>query len=585
MPFFSCTFQILIRATAPSITHTHHCPLQLILKRGVSTQLIYSCNVKIGSLCRAGKIQYARNVFDEMPTRDVVTWNAMITGYWQNGLIEESKRLFELMPERNVVSWNSMIAGCVDDGRIEEAYYEYFRRMPKRNTASWNAMISGFVRFDRVEEAEELFEAMPSRNVVSFTAMIDGYARIGEVERARALFDCVPKKNDVTWAVMISGYVDNGKVFEAKELFDVMPEKNVVATTAMITGYFKEGMAEQARDLFEGIQHRDLVSWNAMIAGYEQNGNCEEALKLYLQLLAVGIKPDHSTLVSVLTACSSLSCLKEGRQAHGHVVKEGFEPNISVCNALITMYSKCGLVQDSEAAFRQLKTSDDLVSWNTIIAGYAQHGHYEKAISLFTDINSTGLKPDGITFLSLLSACGHAGKVNESLEWFNSMIAEYGIEPRVEHYACVIHTLCRAGQLEKAFHLIREMPFEADAGVWGALLAACWVFLNVELGEFAARRLLDLQPENSGTYVMLSNIYAAVGNWRGVMEVRGLMKEQGVKKQPGYSWIEFGNKVHFFLGDDISHPEIGNIHSELQGIYLQMKASDDLRGSFVDLES
>ncbi|XP_010267060.1 PREDICTED: pentatricopeptide repeat-containing protein At4g02750-like [Nelumbo nucifera] len=569
--------QILIRSTLlfnPSHSYSSRLSFQVFI-RSVSTQEIYECNIQIGSLSRSGKIEAARELFDKMPERDVVSWNAIITGYWQNGLFEESKRLFQLMPKRNVVSWNSMIAGCVENESIDEAFY-YFQNMTERNTASWNAMISGLGKYGHIEEATRLFEKMPRRNVISYTAMIDGYAQNGEIERARALFNRMPRKNSVSWTVMISGYVENGKFAEARELFDLMPEKNVVVITAMITGYCKEGNTEGARSLFNELHHRDLVSWNAMIAGYAQNGNGEEALKLLYTMLKMGVRVDHSTLVSVLTACSSLASLKEGKEIHLLVVRSGFESNISVCNALITMYSKCGSICDSELAFGQI-SSPDLVSWNTIIAGYAQHGHYEKALGLISEMELNGFKPDGITFLSILSACAHAGKVKESTYWFHSMVSHYGITPRAEHYACLVDMLSRAGQLEKAYEVIQQMPFEPDSGVWGALLSACRVYLNVELGELAAEKLVELEPLNPCAYVMLSNIYAATGMWRDVTRVRSLMKEQGVKKQPGYSWTEIANKVHLFLGGDISHPEIDKIHLELKRIGLQMRMMDDFQ--------
>ncbi|PIA52036.1 hypothetical protein AQUCO_01000132v1, partial [Aquilegia coerulea] len=534
---------------------------------------IYSRNVTIGQLTRAGNVDAARHVFDKMPVRDVVTWNSMLTGYWQSGFIDESKRLFMLMPEKNVVSWNSMIAGCVENERIDEACV-YFCKMPERNTSSWNAIISGLVRNGRIKEATSLFEEMPQRNVISYTAMMDGYAQNGEIERARDLFDQIPHKNAVSWTVMIRGYVDNGNFAEAKALFEMMPNKNIVAITAMITGYCKEGEMENARCLFEDTRNKDLISWNAMIAGYEQNGNAEEALNMTYKMLEMGMKPDHATLISILCACSSLASLKQGRQFHVYVVKENFESHGSVCNALTTMYNKCGSIPDAEAVFRQLDIPG-LVSWNTIIAGYAHHGYYDKAIGSFDKMRSNGLKPDGITFLNILSSCGHAGKVKESMNWFRSMANDYGITPRAEHYACIIDILSRAGQLVKAYKIIIQMPFEADARVWGALLSACRVYSNVKLGELAATRLIELEPHNCGTYIMMSNIYAAVGMWKEVVRVRGLMKDQGVKKQPGHSWIEFENRVHIFLGGDVSHPDIDKIHLELGWIGLQMTMVDD----------
>ncbi|XWS29566.1 hypothetical protein CRYUN_Cryun24cG0039900 [Craigia yunnanensis] len=366
-----------------------------------------------------------------------------------------------------------MIAGCVENGSVDEAF-EYFKAMPERNTESYNAMISGFIRWDKIDEAVKLFEEMPRKN----------------------------------------------------GLYERMPNKNVVAMTAMIMGYFKEGRVEDARVLFDGIRYKDLVCGNAMMTGYAQNGNGEEALKL----VKLGIQPDNLTLVSVFTACSGLASVKEGRQIHVLVIKNGFELDLSLCNSLITMYKKCGSIADAEQAFRQTNGAG-LVSWNTIISAFAHHGLYEKAVDFFNQMEAVGVKPDGVTFLSLLPACGHAGKVNESMDFFDLMVKKYGIYPRSEHYSCLVDILSRAGQLEKASKIIREMPFEADAGVWGALPAACSIYLNVELGELAAKRIVEWNPHHSGAYVVLFNIYAAAGMWDEVTRVRLQMKEQGVKKQ------------------------------------------------------
>ncbi|KAD7117539.1 hypothetical protein R6Q59_005846 [Mikania micrantha] len=531
---------------------------------------VYKSNVRIGRLSREGKMDLARKLFDEMPNRDVVSWNAIITGYWKNGLIEESKRLFDSMPLRNVVSWNSMIAGCIECGSIDAAYL-YFNEMPKRNIASWNAMISGFIRHEMIEESLKLFEEMPRRNVISYTAMIDGYAQIGEIEKARKLFESMPIRNEVSWTVMISAYVEIGKFDEAKELFGQMPYKNVVSVTSMITGYCKEGNMDDARVLFEQIQHRDDVSYNAMITGYAQNGRGEEALRLLIDMIRSRLRPDQYTLVSILAACSSLASLTEGKQTHALVFKYRFNTNVSVGNALITMYSKCGNILDFESIFEHICTPN-IVSWNTIIAAFAQHGLYEKAVCYFKKIELHGIEPDGITFLSLLSACGHAGMVKESLYWFESMKTIYKAEPRYEHYACLIDILGRSGQVEKAYKMIQEMPFEADFGVWGALLAGCCFSLNIELAELAAQEIMKLDPKNSGAYVMLSNIYAASGLWRKVTKVRLLMKENDVKKQTAFSWMEIDNMVHHFVGGDASHLAIDEVHAVIVQLYSHMKS-------------
>ncbi|XP_073010745.1 uncharacterized protein [Typha latifolia] len=530
MPTFS-------KIRAPLLLRFLTCYPRPFCVRTLSTVEVFHRNLKISALCRGGKIDAARQLFDEMPNRDVVSWNAIISAHWKNGDLAECTRLFNSMPERNVVSWNSMIAGCIENGRPDEAF-EYFNTMPKRNIASWNAMLSGFIKYDRLIEAEKMFSEMPQKNVISYTAMVDGFARHGEIAKARELFDRMPKRNMISWAAMVSGYVENGMFEEARRLFDQMPEKNVVVYTAMITGYSKEGKVEDARMVFNGIRTKDIVSWNAMIAGYVQNGHAEEALKLHIQMLELGVKPDHATLIAILTACSTLVLLQHGRLTHAVAIKTRLESNISLCNALMTMYSKCGSICESDLLFQNFE-SRDLVSWNTIIAAYAQHGRYEKVVALFRDMEASGLAPNGVTFLSILSACGHAG------------------------------------QLEKACDYIREMPFEAEGAVWGALLGACQTYPNLELGELAAKKLVLLDSQNSGAYVMLSNIYAASGMWSEVTRMRGLMKEQGVKKQPGYSWTEIADKVHLFLVGDASHPEISKIMSELQRIGLHMKMTDN----------
>lgn len=511
-----------------------------------STQDVYASNVRIAELFRDGKIESAHQLFDEMPKRDVVSWNAMVTGYWQNGYLEKAKLFFQSMPVRNVVTWNSMITSCFENELIDEAL-GYFSNMPEKNTRTWNAMISGFVRCGRIDEAARIFEEIPRKNVISYTAMIDGYAQVGEIEKGRALFDRMRYRNVVCWTVMITGYVENGGFDEAKKLFDRTPEKNVVAMTSMIIGYCMEGELEKGRILFNEIKCKDQISYNAMISGYAQNGYGEEALNLFIEMLRMGMHADHFTLISILIACSSLASLETGRQIHVCILKKGFVSYISVCNALITAYSKCGSILDSELSFSQLK-NPDLVSFNTIIAAFAQHGLYEKSVVYHHEMRLKDIEPDAITFLSLLSSCGHSGLVNESLYWFDSMVKMDKILPRPEHYACLVDMLSRAGHLQKAYDIIRDMPFEADLGIWGALLSGCCAYSNSDIGELAAKKLLEFDPKNSGAYVALSNIYAEAGLWKDVKRVRSLMKEHEVKKQPAFSWLEIANEVHFFCG-------------------------------------
>ncbi|MED6132204.1 hypothetical protein PIB30_017057 [Stylosanthes scabra] len=430
-----------------------------------------------------------------------------------------------------------------------------------------------------MREAQMVFDQMPRRNVVSYTAMIDGYAKMGGdggIARARALFEVMPQRNEVSWTVMISGLVENGLSEEAWELFERMPERNLVATTAMITGFCKDGKMDNARSLFEEIRCRDRVLWNIMVTGYAQNGRGEEALILFLQMLRSGTQPDEVTFVSLLTACANLASLEEGTQVYALVIKHGYDSDLSVSNALVTMYSKCGGIVDSELAFGKI-SHPDIVSWNSIIAAFAQHGLYVKARSYFDQMVTLSIRPDALTFLNLLAACCRAGRVDESMNLFHLMVHDYGIPARSEHYTCLVDVMSRAGQLQRAYKMIQEMPVEADSSIWGALLVACSVHSNVKLGELAASKILNLDPYNSGAYVMLSNIYAGAGMWKDVNRVRVLMKERGVKKQKGYSWIQIGNRIHCFVGGDPSHPNISDIQFALRMIALHMKVKGDTR--------
>ncbi|CAJ1938155.1 unnamed protein product [Sphenostylis stenocarpa] len=567
------TCLVSVSLTNTTVAHQRH-SLFLLATLFSSTRDVYHANLNITALSRAGNVEAARKLFDEMPTKDVVTWNSMLSAYSQNGLIQHSKSLFHSMPLRNVVSWNSIIAACVQNDDLDDAF-RYFTAAPEKNSASYNAVISGLARCGRVGDAQRLFEEMPCPNVVSYTTMVDAYARVeGGIGRARALFEAMPRRNAVSWTVMINGLVSKGLCEEAWEVFVRMPQKNDVARTAMITGFCKEGKLEEARALFEEIRCRDRVSWNIIITGYAQNGRGEETLNLFSQMIRTGMKPDDLTFVSVFIACASLASIEAGRQVHALVIKHGFDPDLSVSNNLITMHSKCGGIVDSELVFGQI-SHPDLISWNTIIAAFAQHGLYDKARSYFDQMVTVSVQPDGITFLSLLSACCRAGKIDESMNLFSLMVHNYGIPPRSEHYACLVDVMSRAGQLHRACKIIDEMPFKADSSIWGAVLAACSVHLNVKLGELAATRILNLDPNNSGAYVMLSNIYAAAGKWKDVHRIRVLMKEQGVKKQRAYSWLQIGNKVHYFVGGDPSHPNLNDIHVALRKITLHMKLKSD----------
>lgn len=366
-------------------------------------------------------------------------------------------------------------------------------------------------------------------------------------------------------------YARGGDILSAKKLFDTMPEKNLVSSTAMLTCYAKHGQIAAARELFDEFREKDVVCWNVMIDGYTQHGFPNEALALFRRMLKTKVRPNEVTAVAALSACGQIGALESGRWIHSYIENLGIKLNVQVGTALIDMYSKCGSLEDARLIFDKVNDKD-VVAWNSMIVGYAMHGFTIDAIRLFNEMLRIGLKPTDITFIGILNACAHAGLVDEGWRFFNSMKDEHAIEPKVEHYGCMVNLLGRCGQVEEANKLIKNMKVQPDSVMWGTLLGACSLHGNIDLGEEIAEYLVSQNLANSGTYILLSNIYAAKGNWDGVAKVRTLMKDSGVQKEPGCSSIEVNNKVHEFLAGDLRHPKSKDIYMMLDKISGWLKA-------------
>eukprot|EP01018_Ginkgo_biloba_P035644 Gb_29805 [translate_table: standard] len=507
---------------------------------------VFVANHLINMYAKCGSVVDARQVFDKMPTRNTFSWNTMIAGYVKFGNIEPALQLFDQMPERDVVSWNTMIAAFAQHGPGEEAL-KLFCRMQQAgvqlNHFSFTSVLSACAAQLALEQGRQIhahiIRAGFVLDVVVASALVDTYAKCGNIEDARQLFDKMPTRDVLSWTTMISGYAAFGNVECGRELFDKMPERN-------------------------------MISWTAMIGGYAQHGHGEDALKLFYEMELAGMKPDNFTFGSLLRACASIASMKQGKKIHAHLIKSRFESNVFVDSAVVDMYAKCGSIEDARRVFDKI-LKPDVVSWNAMIAGYAQHGHGKDALQLFEEMLQAGMKPDNITFIVVLSACSHAGLVDEGREYFNSMTRDHCITPKADHYVCLIDLFGRAGCLDEAVDCINNMPFEPNASAWNALLGACRIHGNMELGIRAAESLLQLEPQASSTYVLLSNIYAAVGRWDDVGKVRKLMKERRIKKEPGLSWIEVKNQVHSFIVEDRSHPQKEDIYAMLESLARQME--------------
>jgi pentatricopeptide repeat protein len=442
------------------------------------------------------------------------------------------------------------------------------------------------------------------------TALLDMYAKCGHLHYTRRVFEAMADKNDVTWSALIGGFVLCGRMLEALRLFkDMLAQglcflsptsvasalracanladlrigeqlhvllaksglhSDLTAGNSLLSMYAKAGLIDEATTLFDEMAVKDTVSYSALISGYVQNGMADEAFLVFRKMQACNVEPDVATMVSLIPACSHLAALQHGKCSHASVIVRGIASETAICNALIDMYAKCGRIDLSRQVF-DVMPARDIVSWNTMIAGYGIHGLGKEATALFLDMKNRACEPDDVTFICLISACSHSGLVTEGKRWFHMMEQKYGLTPRMEHYIGMVDLLARGGFLDEAYQFIQSMPLKADVRVWGALLGACRVHKNIDLGKQVSRIIQKLGPEGTGNFVLLSNIFSAAGRFDEAAEVRILQKEKGFKKSPGCSWIEINGSLHAFIGGDRSHPQSPQIYQELDSILVDIQ--------------
>eukprot|EP00253_Pinus_taeda_P001206 PITA_01206 len=545
-------------------------------------------NALVTMYAKCEQVEDACKVFDKMPERDTVSWNAMNVGYSQSGYAEEALELFCAMQEAgtkpNQVTLASVLKACA--GLTELGYGAQFHAYVIKTglelqVCVGTALVDMYGKFGAMVNSSKIFANMSERNVVSWTAMIAGYVQNTLSEEALHLFCQMQvagiKPNQFTFSSVLGACaglkaLEQGKQIHAHSIKAGF-ETHESLGSALITMYAKGGNTSDALEMFSRTSEPDFVSWTAMISGFALNGHGEEALKLFCQMHQKRIKPNEFTFGSVLGACAAQAPAVEiGKQVHACIMKSGYESAICVASALVTMYAKCGSIEAANKLFEKMRERD-IVCWNAMITGYAQHGCAKEALQLFEQMQQSGMNPDRISFVGVLSACSHVGFVDEGRGFFSSMIQDYNITPMTEHYACMVDLIGRAGHLDEAIDFINKMPIEVDAMVWRTLLSACRVHGNVELGKHAAEHILELEPQDSAAYVLLSNIYSAAGQWDDRAKVRKLMEDRRVKKETGYTWIEVNGKVHTFVARDRSHSHTTEIYSMLEQLYGQMKGA------------
>lgn len=548
---------------------------------------VFSFNTIIAAYAKESQTGIAHQLFDEIPQPDLVSYNTLISAYAERGETEQALGLFTGMRDVGLdadgFTISAVITSCCDDiGLIRQLHSLIVLGGFDSYVSVNNALLTYYSKNGFLEEAKRVFNVMGEmRDEVSWNSMIVAYGQHREGLKALGLFQEMIRRgfsvDMFTLASVLTAFTCvedllGGLQFHAK-LIKTGFHQNSHVGSGLIDLYSKcAGGMSDCRKVFEEISAPDLVLWNTMISGYSQNDEfSEDALDCLRQMQRVGYSPDDCSFVCVISACSNLSSPTQGKQIHALAIKSEIPSNrISVNNALVAMYSKCGNLHDARRLFDRM-LEHNTVSLNSMIAGYAQHGIGMESLCLFEHMLQTNVVPTSITFISVLSACAHTGKVEDGQKYFNMMQEKFRIEPEVGHYSCMIDLLGRAGKLGEAERLIGTMPFSPGTIGWATLLSACRTHGNIELAGKAANQFLRLEPSNAVPYVMLSNMYSRAGKWEEVAKIRKLMRDRGVKKKPGCSWIEVNKRVHVFVAEESSHPMIKEIHEYLEEMSRKIK--------------
>ncbi|KAI0527472.1 hypothetical protein KFK09_003073 [Dendrobium nobile] len=461
-------------------------------------------------------------------------------------------------------------------GRPDLSLY-LFRLTPDPNIFLWSSIIHSHAFHGLHHSALLLFSQMlsspssPTPNAFTFSSALKASPlNLGRALHALSLKHSLLSDTYVATS-LLDMYARGADLSSARKVFDVMPMRNIVSFTAMVTCYAKAGRLELAYKVFDAMPEKDCVCWNALIDAYTQHGRPNDAIMLFQQMLRSGLKPNEVTLVSVLASVAQLGWLSTGKWVHSYAKNNKITFTLRLSTALVDMYSKCGNIQEAFLVFDSIPNKD-VVAWNSMIIGYAMHGQSREALRYFSEMQKTGVQPTDITFIGVLNACSHAGLVTEGREFFSSMVKDHNIEPKIEHYGCLVDLLGRAGFVEEAYDLVTSMKIKPDPVLWSSLLASCKLHKNMILGEKIANFLLANGLANSETFVLLSNIYVALGKWEEVAGIRRLMKEGGIQKEPGCSSIEVDRKVYEFMVGDLSHSLSKQIYAVLEEFNVLLKA-------------
>ncbi|KAL5698552.1 hypothetical protein ACHQM5_029578 [Ranunculus cassubicifolius] len=534
---------------------------------------------------KCDSLRDALEVFNSMPLRSLQSWNAIIVGYTRMYQGLEAVQLFRCMQRSGVgvdeISLSGVFSACAAvQGYLEglQVHGLAIKSSYETNICVANTILDMYGKCGALVEACNMFYAMDIRDAVSWNAVIAAYEQNGYEEETLSLFSRMlnsgMEPDEFTYGSVLkacAGWqaLNRGIEIHSRIIKSGLGSEFFVGS-AVVDMYCKCGMMDEAEKLHNRVGKQTLVSWNAIVYGFSLQKQSEDAQKFFSQMLDTGLKPDNFTYVTILDTCANLATIGLGKQIHAQIIKQKLQSDVYVSSTLVDMYSKCGNMQDSRLIFENM-IEKDFISWNAMISGYAQHGLGQEALQVFERMQQENVKPNHATFIVVLRACGYMGLFEEERRYFDSMIDDYGLQPQLEHYSCMVDIIGRSGQVDEALKLICEMPFEADAIVWRTLLSVCKIKSNVEVAELAASSILRLDPQDSAVYVLLSNVYAEAGMWGEVSNMRKMMRQNGLKKEPGCSWIEVKSEQNTFLVGDKLHPQREEIYTMLGYVIKDMK--------------
>lgn len=563
---------------------------------------VYSASALLDMYAKCGKVDDANEVFQSMPERNYVSWNAIIAGYAGKGDIEYSFWLLRGMEHEGMK---------LDDGTFsplltllnEDKFYKLAMQVHAKveklglgcEAKVFNALITAYSQCGSIESAESVFDGTIScRDLVTWNSMLAAYLEHDEEKRAFELFLDMERigleMDSYTYTSIISACFESRHNSQGKCLHALVIKRGLenvtIISTVLIAMYAKSctNSMDDALTVFENLDAKDSVSWNSILTGLSQKGWSEITFKKFTKMRVENLEMDEYSFSATLRSCSHLATLRFGQQVHALALKLRSESYKYVSSALILMYSNCGIIEDAWKSF-EVSPKESSISWNSIMFAYAQHGQGKLVLDLFFLMKQSEVKLDHITFVAVLTACSHIGLVEEGCRFFKSMEADFGIIPRMEHYACAIDLLGRAGRLEEAKELVKGMPFDPNAMVLRTLLGTCRSCGDIEYASEVASHLLELEPGEHSTYVLLSDMYRQFKKWDNIANIKRLMRERSVAKVPGWSWIEVQNEVHAFNAADLSHPHCHEIYAKLRELTdeIMFSESEDASGLTISM--